>query len=67
MPTLIEDNIEAYVQAVVEYERFSQKNAVRPPHEQDWEERNELAAFAQRRKDGLIYLINQAIKKGTWE
>ena len=67
MPTLIEDNLEAYVQAVVEYERFSQTNAARPPHEQDWEERNELAAFAQRRKDGLLYLINQAIKRGTWE
>ena len=67
MPTLIEDNLEAYVQAVVEYERFSQTNAARPPHEQDWDERYELAAFAQRRKDGLIYLINQAIKRGTWE
>ena len=67
MPTLIEDNLEAYVRAYVEYEKFSIINAKRPPKEQDWEERNDLAGVAQRRKDGLLFLINQAVNRGTLE
>ena len=67
MPTLIEDNLEAYVNARIEYEQFNSLNARRPPKEQDWDERNDLAGVAQRRKDGLLFLIRQAINRGTLE
>jgi hypothetical protein len=61
---MIEDNLQAYLEAEIDLYQHLKVMVNQRSEDQDWTERNDLIEVVRIRKDGLMSIINIAINRG---
>ena len=64
MQHMIEDNLQAYLEAEIDLYQHLKVMVNQRSKDQDWTERNDLIEVVRIRKDGLMSIINIAINRG---